>query len=264
MPQVIPSRVDNHIERRLSALRGQFLDQEAYAQMLSTEDQLIYEVYEIQRPEVEGELLMGVSIVHPGKVGKEFFMTKGHFHTILATSEIYYCMRGEGYMVMETPEGDTSVPNYAFAGLNAAATLENTIDNADSPLRLIDFKPAIKLRDVINVIFSGSYSSGSTGYQYTSSFFESTYFNNLYLLTTSTDALGPNTVNPITQNIWVYRSGSTSQTIPYNIATEIDYNAISYNTSNNFNLTTNAYTADAQGTYNITAQIKFNVNRTIK
>jgi glucose-6-phosphate isomerase len=108
-PQVIPSRADSHIERRLSALRGQFLDPDTYARMLSTEDQLIYEVYEIQRPEVEGELMMGISIVHPGKVGKEFFMTKGHFHTVLDTSEIYYCLRGEGYMVMETPEGDTSV-----------------------------------------------------------------------------------------------------------------------------------------------------------
>jgi glucose-6-phosphate isomerase, archaeal len=109
MPQVIPSRVDNHIERRLSALHGQFFDQDSYNSMLSSEDRVIYEVYEIRRPEVEGELLMGVSIVHPGKVGREFFMTKGHFHSVLDTSEIYYCLRGEGYMVMETPEGDTSV-----------------------------------------------------------------------------------------------------------------------------------------------------------
>ena len=109
MPEIIPSRVDNHIERRLSALKGQFNDQATYEKMLAKEDQLIYEVYEIKRPEVEGELLMGVSIVHPGKVGNEFFMTKGHFHSILDTSELYYCIRGEGYMVMETPEGDTSV-----------------------------------------------------------------------------------------------------------------------------------------------------------
>ena len=109
MPEVIPSRVDSHIERHLSALRGQFLDQETYAKMLSAEDKLIYEVYEIKRPEVEGEFLMGISIVHPGKVGREFFMTKGHFHSVLATAEIYYCLRGEGYMVMETPEGETSV-----------------------------------------------------------------------------------------------------------------------------------------------------------
>jgi glucose-6-phosphate isomerase len=109
MPQVIPSHFDNHIERRLSALCGQFLDQETYEQMLSRDDQLIYEVYEIKRPEVAGELLMGISIVHPGKVGKEFFMTKGHFHCVLDTAEVYYCLRGEGFMVMETPEGDNSV-----------------------------------------------------------------------------------------------------------------------------------------------------------
>ncbi len=109
MPQVIPSKVDNHIERRLSALRGQFLDQETYYKMLTDGDRLIYEVYEIKRPEVEGEILMGISIVHPGKVGNEFFMTKGHFHSILETAEVYYCLRGEGFMVMETPEGDTSV-----------------------------------------------------------------------------------------------------------------------------------------------------------
>ena len=108
-PNIIPSRVDNHIERRLSALRGQFLDQTTYDQMLAKEDALIYEVYEIKRPEVEGELLMGISIVHPGKVGREFNMTKGHFHSVLETAEVYYCMQGEGYMVMENPEGDTSV-----------------------------------------------------------------------------------------------------------------------------------------------------------
>jgi glucose-6-phosphate isomerase len=109
MPQVIPSRVDNHIERRLSALRGQFDDQDTYNKMLAEEDRLIYEVYEIARPQVVGELLMGISIVHPGKVGREFFMTKGHFHSVLETCEIYQCLRGEGYMVMETPEGEACV-----------------------------------------------------------------------------------------------------------------------------------------------------------
>jgi len=109
MPEVIPSRCDNHIQRRLSALKGQFLDQETYQRMLTEEDRLVYEVYEIHRPEVAGEFLMGVSIVHPGKVGREFHMTKGHFHTVRDTAEIYYCLRGEGFMVMETPEGETSV-----------------------------------------------------------------------------------------------------------------------------------------------------------
>lgn len=108
-PGFKPSRVDNHIERHLSDLRGQFYDQRAYESMLSEEDTLLYEVYEIKRPEIEGELLSGISIVHPGKVGDEFFMTKGHFHTILETAEMYYCLNGEGFMVMETPEGETCI-----------------------------------------------------------------------------------------------------------------------------------------------------------
>lgn len=109
IPGGVPTRVDKHVQRRLSALKGQFLDQTAYEKKLSEEDSLVYEVYEIHRPEVEGELLMGVSFIHPGKVGQEFYMTKGHFHTVLETAEVYYILQGEGFMVMETPEGETSV-----------------------------------------------------------------------------------------------------------------------------------------------------------
>ena len=36
-------------------------------------------------------------------------MTKGHFHAVLDTAEIYYCLRGQGVMVMETPEGEWAV-----------------------------------------------------------------------------------------------------------------------------------------------------------
>ena len=109
LPIAIPTHFDHHTERRLSALKGMFLDDDAYQAMIAREDPLVYEVYEIKRPEVEGELLSGVSIIHPGKVGREFYMTKGHFHTVLETAEIYLCLKGEGCMVMETPEGDTCV-----------------------------------------------------------------------------------------------------------------------------------------------------------
>lgn len=97
---------DRHIVRRLSSMPGQYYDQAAYAAMLAQDDVILYEVYEIARPEVAGELMTGLSIVHPGKVGDEYFMTKGHFHAVLETAEIYYCLRGQGYMLMETPQGD--------------------------------------------------------------------------------------------------------------------------------------------------------------
>lgn len=109
LPGGIPTEYDNHIVRRLSSMKGQYADQRSYEAMLVKEDTVLYEVYEIHRPEVSGELLHGTSIVHPGKVGDEYFMTKGHFHAVLDTAEIYYCLQGEGMMVMETPEGDWAV-----------------------------------------------------------------------------------------------------------------------------------------------------------
>ncbi|MCK4978729.1 MAG: glucose-6-phosphate isomerase [Anaerolineales bacterium] len=108
VPDETLSEYDNHIVRRLSAMVGQYQDAQAFTAMLS-QDPVLYEVYEIKRPESEGELMNGISIVHPGKVGEEYFMTKGHFHTVLDTAEVYYCLKGEGMMVMETPEGEWSI-----------------------------------------------------------------------------------------------------------------------------------------------------------
>jgi glucose-6-phosphate isomerase len=103
------SHYDNHVVRRLSAMQGQYYDRSAFESMLRSSDPILYEVYEMRRPEVAGELMCGISIVHPGKVGDEYFMTKGHFHTVLDTAEVYYCLKGQGRMVMETPEGDWAV-----------------------------------------------------------------------------------------------------------------------------------------------------------
>jgi glucose-6-phosphate isomerase len=109
LPAGIPSSYSNHITRRLSSMRGQYADREAYASLMAGEDILLYEVYEEPAPIKTGELLHGISIVHPGKVGEEFFMTKGHFHGELETAEVYHCLAGQGMMVMETPEGQWAV-----------------------------------------------------------------------------------------------------------------------------------------------------------
>jgi glucose-6-phosphate isomerase len=109
LPGGIPTRYDHHTVRLLSAMRGQYADQEAYEALLTQEDVVLYEVYETRRPKTAGELLHGTSIVHPGKVGDEYFMTKGHFHAVLDTAEVYYCLQGQGMMVMESPEGEWTV-----------------------------------------------------------------------------------------------------------------------------------------------------------
>jgi len=95
-------------KRYLSQMRSMYQDAEAAAHLLNTKDQLVYEFYELGAPEDAGDLAFGTSIVYPGKVGQEYFMTKGHFHTVLDTAEVYFCLAGKGGMLIENPEGDTS------------------------------------------------------------------------------------------------------------------------------------------------------------
>lgn len=94
-------------QRYLSQMKNMFGDTEAAARILEKEDPVLYRWFELGTPERAGDLAFGVTILNPGKVGDEYYMTKGHFHTVLETAEVYYTLSGEGYMVMENPEGDT-------------------------------------------------------------------------------------------------------------------------------------------------------------
>jgi glucose-6-phosphate isomerase len=95
-------------KRLLSQMKGMYADDEAYDKIIATGDALVYEFYELGAPENAGDIAFGTSITYPGRVGREYFMTKGHFHTILETAEVYYALSGEGYMLTENPEGETA------------------------------------------------------------------------------------------------------------------------------------------------------------
>ncbi len=95
-------------KRYLSNMKDMFADTAAAEEMLKTDDPVIYEFHEMGAPEHPGDIAFGISITYPGKVGDEYFMTKGHFHTVLDTAEVYYTLEGEGFMLIENPEGDWS------------------------------------------------------------------------------------------------------------------------------------------------------------
>ena len=101
------SSTSEPIRRTLSKMKNMFHDANAYDTALAQGDPLLYEFYDMGVPDSEKDVAYGTSITYPGKVGDEYYMTKGHFHTIIDTAEIYYCLRGHGYMMMETPEGET-------------------------------------------------------------------------------------------------------------------------------------------------------------
>ncbi len=88
------------LTRTLSDVRSIFSDQKAAGEMLA--EKIIYEVAShFPVPEhTEGGLFLGITYIHPGTVGNEYFMTKGHFHQIRNRAEIYYGMEGEGMLIL--------------------------------------------------------------------------------------------------------------------------------------------------------------------
>ena len=98
---------DRRVERRASAMRGHYADEAALERLIETEgDPIHYEVFEKAIPQERGHLCFCISKLYPGVVGDECFMTKGHYHEVPETAEIYLCIRGEGYMLMKLATGE--------------------------------------------------------------------------------------------------------------------------------------------------------------
>ena len=96
---------DRVIARRASDMRGYYADSRALENLIADGDPIHYHVYEKAIPETEGHLLFCMSVLYPGRVGKEFFFTKGHYHTAADTAETYLCVRGEGFLLLKTADG---------------------------------------------------------------------------------------------------------------------------------------------------------------
>ncbi|MCC7446309.1 MAG: glucose-6-phosphate isomerase [Anaerolineae bacterium] len=96
------------IRRYLSDLQGLFADPEAEKAMLA-QNPLLYEVHEpMDNPETAGDIRYSTTILYPGKVGDEYFMTKGHYHSLGDRPELYYGLSGEGYLLCQSLEGEIS------------------------------------------------------------------------------------------------------------------------------------------------------------
>jgi glucose-6-phosphate isomerase, archaeal len=99
-------------ERRLSDLDGLF------AASVEDPDRLAYRVLEIPAPADNSNLLSSTTILEPGRVGDEYFMTKGHFHATRERAEIYLTLAGEGRLLMATEDGRTHVEEMRPGSVN--------------------------------------------------------------------------------------------------------------------------------------------------
>jgi len=94
------------IERRLTEMGKMFYDQKAVANIFEIEDRLIYDMTHYYFETDNSDMSLAVSRIQPGKIADEYHMTKGHFHERADQPEIYFCLNGDGFLLMETKEGE--------------------------------------------------------------------------------------------------------------------------------------------------------------
>ncbi|HEX4008025.1 MAG TPA: glucose-6-phosphate isomerase family protein [Acidobacteriaceae bacterium] len=93
--------------KTLGALAKIFHDRDAFAAM--DPGGVVYRVrwWAPVNPGSEGGLFWGVTVLEPGKVGDEYFMTHGHFHANPTRAEYYATVSGRGMLIRMDAERRT-------------------------------------------------------------------------------------------------------------------------------------------------------------
>ncbi len=91
---------------RLSDMVNYFVDEPARSEAQEAENRTVYEMHttEPDGPGQFGTLAYTSTVVHPGTIGGEFFMTRGHAHNDPDATEIYLTVRGEGMMFLQSED----------------------------------------------------------------------------------------------------------------------------------------------------------------
>jgi glucose-6-phosphate isomerase len=92
--------------KRLSELAVLYADQAAFMAGLEAGDRTVYDVTDFRPSSRDGDMIFGVTRMSPGRIGNEFFLTRGHIHARADRPEIYYGEVGNGVMLLESPEGE--------------------------------------------------------------------------------------------------------------------------------------------------------------
>jgi glucose-6-phosphate isomerase len=135
---------DNHVVRLASSMRGHYRDAQALEALIAMGDPVHYEVFERKLPAEPGHLMFCISTTHPGTVGGECFMTKGHYHEVRQTAEIYLCLRGEGWMLMKLPDGTAAHERFLPGRVVYVPPhwAHRTVNTGDEPLTSLCVYPA--------------------------------------------------------------------------------------------------------------------------
>lgn len=144
---------------RLSDMAGRYADDVAEKELLASTDPLIYRADEILAPEISGELHTSVTVLFPGKVGDEYFMSKGHYHVDPACVKVYLAVTGKGYLLMQNGQGETMevMMTPGTVAYCAAGWAQRTVNVGDEPFAYFKYWPADAGHDYDRVLNEGGF-----------------------------------------------------------------------------------------------------------
>src|SRR5579863_5055036 len=139
-----PGPLVQETQKTLGQLEGIFQNTQALRAM-----DLSQVVYRVQAwcpvPEgTEGGLFWGTTVIEPGRVDSEYFMTHGHFHQKRDRSEYYTTFSGEGALILMDASRKTwmepmSPGSVHYVPANIAHRVANT---GEVPLKVIACWPS--------------------------------------------------------------------------------------------------------------------------
>ncbi len=132
----IMKNYESHTVRLASSMRGHYKDAKALEALVAQGDPIHYEVFEMKVPQEVGQIMFCLSKTYPGTVGGECFMTKGHYHQVPGTAEVYLCLRGEGYMLMKLSNGQSAYERFLPGRMVYVPPFwaHRTVNTGDEPL----------------------------------------------------------------------------------------------------------------------------------
>lgn len=101
-------RYNQLIIRKLSDMKKHYQEQNEVKKILKQgKDPLIYTVF---RKDLDDKKNLSLTLMKPGKIGNEFFMTKGHKHD-KPHKELYVLVKGQGKLILQDIDDNVKVIN---------------------------------------------------------------------------------------------------------------------------------------------------------
>jgi glucose-6-phosphate isomerase len=117
------------VQRRLSDMKGVYTED-------CDGEEMVYEVFNIDVAQTNSEVQTCTTRLYHGKVGDEYYMTKGHFHEVRDRSEVYLTTSGHGRLVMATEDGQYAVEEMRPGSMNyiPGGWSHRSVNVGDEPL----------------------------------------------------------------------------------------------------------------------------------